>query len=99
MMLGESKFDEHSKVKNNFDSMNPIFIYSSMPRAVAGYPPAAWTFKPDPAIEAMRRDAEEKEQRERQRREEERLRREREEKERREREEKERREKERKEER
>lgn len=56
-----------------------------MPRAVAGYPPA-WTFKPDPAIEAMRlREAEEKE-RERKRREEE-ARREREEKERKEKEE------------
>lgn len=60
---------------------------STIPRAVAGYPPPpAWSFKPDPAIEAMRREAEEKEQRERQRREEERQRREREEKERREKE-------------
>lgn len=59
-----------------------------MPRAVAGYPPA-WTFKPDPAIEALRlREAEEKE-RERKRREEE-ARREREEKERREKEKEER---------
>ncbi|XP_055297379.1 autism susceptibility gene 2 protein homolog isoform X11 [Sitodiplosis mosellana] len=60
-----------------------------LPRAVAGYPPAAWTFKPDPAIEALRlREAEEKE-RERKRREEE-ARREREEKERREKEKEER---------
>lgn len=56
-----------------------------MPRAVAGYP-SAWTFKPDPAMEALRlREAEEKE-RERKRREEE-ARREREEKERKEKEE------------
>lgn len=60
---------------------------SPLPRAVAGYPPA-WTFKPDPAIEALRlREAEEKE-RERKRREEEAAaRREREEKERKEKEE------------
>lgn len=65
-----------------------IFKTSPLPRAVAGYPPA-WTFKPDPAIEAMRlREAEEKE-RERKRREEE-ARREREEKERREKEKEER---------
>lgn len=64
------------------------FLNSPMPRAVAGYPPA-WTFKPDPAIEALRiREAEEKE-RERKRREEE-ARREREEKERREKEKEER---------
>lgn len=55
-----------------------------MPRTVAGYPP--WPYKPDPAIEALRREAEEKEHRERQRREEERQRREREERERREKE-------------
>lgn len=65
-----------------------VFFYSPLPRAVAGYPPA-WTFKPDPAIEALRlREAEEKE-RERKRREEE-MRREREEKERREKEKEER---------
>lgn len=56
--------------------------FSAIPRAVAGYA-TPWTFKPDPAIEAMRiREAEEKEQRERQRREDERLKQEREQRER-----------------
>lgn len=59
-------------------------LSSALPRAVAGYPP--WPYKPDPALEALRREAEEKEHRERQRREEERQRREREERERREKE-------------
>lgn len=74
----------HSKT---FSQIANLISCSPLPRAVAGYPPA-WTFKPDPAIEALRmREAEEKE-RERKRREEEAAaRREREEKERKEKEE------------
>lgn len=65
-------------------SLSSVLRFSALPRAVAGYPP--WPYKPDPALEALRREAEEKELRERQRREEERQRREREERERREKE-------------
>lgn len=88
MMLGESKYFFASEFPNQCTNIKLIIrsICSSIPRAVAGYPPTGWTFKPDPAIEAMRREAEEKDARERQRREEERLRREKEERERREKE-------------
>lgn len=90
MIRGESKFH----IRKSMFSPKIIFAniwfnckhFSPLPRAVAGYPPA-WTFKPDPAMEALRiREAEEKE-RERKRREEEAARREREEKERKEKEE------------
>ncbi|XP_031629272.1 autism susceptibility gene 2 protein homolog isoform X3 [Contarinia nasturtii] len=96
-----SPFGRYASPFNNFPSLTfgrdipigaPPTLHdpwrNPLPRAVAGYPPA-WTFKPDPAIEALRlREAEEKE-RERKRREEE-ARREREEKERREKEKEER---------